>query len=290
MSTNCLVTKLKGEVNNSNLDVLGFIPIVAKATGADAFFEVDVNWNETIEVKSDTVFNVYSCNATTGVNIETVATSVNYFQYTYNTVSTPYSFKISIPNDNNEHIYHIGSKYGKIICSIKRTAKNGSSFNCAITVNTMNLKYLEKLVCLSANLEGNLDDIPNIKEHTTLISISRSPVYGDAANIIGDNLTSINCGYCTNLDLNFDTLDKGKSMSIFNTGGSTKVKGDVLNWANKMVAAGKTSGTVTVSGFGTQATVGDIGWNASTGQRTIKFGSSMVDPTTEDTNRGYQVV
>lgn len=84
-----------------------------------------------------------------------------------------------------------------------------------------------------------------------------------------------------------ESLYRNTGLTDLSVGGS--VQGELGDLAKLMVSEGRNSGamTVYVNGYGTNVTCNGVRFQDST--KTIKFGSSMVDPTAEETAQGYQL-
>lgn len=146
----------------------------------------------------------------------------------------------------------IYSKYSLVLIT-----NNGSDMPL-ITYNLTDIAYSSSVVMLGFNCVG---DTENLKDKPGLLELFLTPgVYGDIVN-----------------------LQESKSLEKLNISGS-KVYGELSTVLNAFVSNGRTSGRIQYVGNG----IVTLNGAALQGYYNIKFGTSMVNPTQEDTTRGWQ--
>lgn len=133
-------------------------------------------------------------------------------------------------------------------------------------VNCPNLNVIK--LSLQTTLEGNLKTL--VDNHPNRLNFLKI-FLDNTTNVKGGSLTAILGGLTKLTEFN------GENNSNFN-GSTTEI-------AEAQVAAGRTSGTLKISGYMRNFTP-----SGASSERTIKFGTSMVNPTEEETAQGYQIV
>lgn len=146
----------------------------------------------------------------------------------------------------------IYSKYSLVLIT------NSGNDSSLITYNLDDIAYSSSVAMLGFNCEG---DMESLKDKPGLVELFlTSGVYGDIAN-----------------------LQESKSLETLTISGS-KVYGELSTILNAFVSKGRTSGSMSYNGNGIVTLNGtSVQYNL-----TIKFGTSMVNPTQEDTARGWQ--
>lgn len=261
MSTNCLISKLKSEFQDENLDYLGFFRVKATAS-SDAGFAIYTD-NKEVTIKSDEPFSVYVLgNSSRG---ELLAADV------YNYTGATYSkFYIAVPGGGNAHTYFISKYQGVKVIGTKfpYTQNMGSS----IEIGSNSLKFQNPINRIEeVKFIGDFDwGSSQITDFTTTV-YSLGNV--EAFFINSPNLQKFRIVGESNkgLSLDFDNLDGtvGMNLTDFQFWNNKNVKGDVLEWANRLWSNGKTSGSMIIQGVGSNATLGEYSWGMES--KTLTF-------------------
>lgn len=161
--------------------------------------------------------------------------------------------------DNDDYIIMISNKYDK---PIRYIWLNG------------NVKYDISEIALAA-AEHPYSSILNLKD---------SKVFGDI--IWFKEYTRLEQLYISNTKVTGDIINFAKSRIISNLIASDSLLyGSIESLANGLVANNKSSGTLSISCNNTRITYN----NSYISTCTLNFGTSMVNPTAEDTARGWQI-
>lgn len=163
----CLFTKLKGSVNNNNLELFGYIRIKVLA-GGDAVLYISMDSDVTVKTSN---------------NVKLVVSGVEYDTYTYesgNFVSITARSK-----DSNDGFIFLDGKYSA------NKYLNITSDNAYSIIDFVDVKFLTSLTTLSGvKAQGELSNL------SSLINISQlsfpnnnDDIYGDISSLSG--LTSL---------------------------------------------------------------------------------------------------
>lgn len=174
---NCLVTKLKGTVNNSNIPKIGELMIGIKVTGADRFISLESEIGQVVTIRGDSYF-MSSSNENSGNTLGIGSTTMN--TYVADKKGT-----MSFPNK-----YVIKKIQGNVF---EDTDLSELAFNNKLQILVSNafcgdIKHLSnKTDFVEINLANKalFGDIASIKSCTKLskIWLSGSAVYGDISNL-----------------------------------------------------------------------------------------------------------
>lgn len=261
---NCLVTKLKGSVNNDKLLKLGELRIEFQNVGERKYFTVKYDADARIELK-DAVFES------------------DYSQYGNAMDVTPGNYGISFSAKpsrasllNKYHItelalYDSGAAFDleklemckalnrldastvPVYGNVKHLLPldnlsdvNVSSSNVEGDISGLAVKSLRKLQFPDCNkLIGNIAAISSLTNLTTL-SFSTCPnVYGDISSL--SEMTSLTelSFYSTKISGDISSIFKLKNLSNLDLSG-TSVSGEINTLLSKMKEAGRTSGTFSI--------------------------------------------
>jgi hypothetical protein len=278
---NCLVTKLKGVVDNNNLLKPGEIVLTFNTSGQG----ITISNNKGVVLTTE---NGTFADGTTSKTL--TIDQVEYFQF--NTAGT---------------VLHISDKYGLVYFNPgdSGTAKE-------VCVNIDDLKYSPSLAKLQSRLDtgitGNLKTIdnfanlssvdlrgcPNVTGSINLnlpacskFFISGNPnITGDIANAIfvRGNAVLTECVVSdTKIAGSINSLLIPLTCTSFNISANKNLEGTLEAFA---AAQGRTSGSMWISVIGTQITYNG---EAVVSNKTIYWGSSMEghDPTAEETAQGW---
>ena len=262
-----LVQTLKGEVTpDIPFDVYGAIKINIRKL------------NISNPGLSLTLYNVDGCEIVSYGGSFTV-NGVKYTTY------TPHTNSVVITVDNSDYVlyvkdtkYRTDNKFACIVNANSVVAIDLSVFEYTkvdYIIATSFIGYSQmygKFMVSDFNTISNINlkskdaifDIDEFANNTTMVNlqIPESKSIGNISSLS----KMINC---SNINLNYTNID-----------------GIVEDMADGLVQNGKISGTIRLQGNGTNITNRN-GVNIT--DISIKFGSSMIDPTLEETARGYQI-
>lgn len=324
MSNNCLITKLKGTVTGGD-EYLGKAYITVEALQAYARVGVIcgnyAGGSKTIELVGEGDFAIGG-GATTHMSINgKVITVVNDSDTAYDSTTTGYNW-ISFPTIGTYTL--LVDKYNITLFSITV----GGSPSSEIIIGKKSVEYLQAPAMLKGNstyfcnyiIDGDIKDfVPKIDPSTTSIALGRyagaPTTVGDIANLIllanlkrvqlsltglSGNLVEFinnhpNAANFTNIIIkNTIRVNIGDlataigsltELNEFDGENNYTCTGSTESVAQAQVASGRTSGTLTIKGY-----MPEFVPTSSSGLRKINFGTSMVNPTEEEINQGYQIV
>lgn len=248
MENKCLVTELKGTVNNENLPVLG---------------EMVIHFNSTGE-------NHFSINGTSG-NIKVKNNVVKISRGGTEAYSLPFGGdKIIFPA--GEYDILIDNKYG--LSWLYRLLNNSWTFSGGFSFNLDDLKYAEGLTRIqfyhnaSVVSGGSLESLAG--KSITEFGISGN--FGGSLGAIANSQSAIaGVMRCRGTEVTGDinaivtmpTFIDGTLTSVFLD--TSKVSGDIQSFVNAAIAAGVTTRTMTLTMTGANTNV-IVGTDATTGQ------------------------
>lgn len=259
MENNCLKTTLKGVIQNDNLMKFGEIIFdVHKLTGDTytkdgAKFRIDVPSGKTcnINVKGD-----------------------GYFVTDWNNIDEPSAHLTSYTGDGTIILYmanedfklSITSKYDFIYISNSRGSSPKTS---SVIINLKDMEYLTNLTTLNVGLASTNGDTKYLKNLAELTNI----------NLWVDTVT----GHITD----FGNMKKLSNSLYLN---DTYIEGAIEDFCDMQVSGtdGRTSGSITL--YCSRSLTYQGSELANRTEKTIRFGSSMVNPTSDETSQGWQVV
>lgn len=173
---NCLVTKLKGTVNNSNIPKIGELMIGIKVTGADRFISLESEIGQVVTISGDSHFMNYS-NENSGNTLEIGPTSMNTYVADKNgTMYFPNKYVIKKIQGN---VFE-DTDLSELAFSNKLQRLVSNAF-CGDIKHLSNKPNLVEINLANKALFG---DIASLKSCTKLetIWLSGSAVYGDVSN------------------------------------------------------------------------------------------------------------
>lgn len=276
---NCLVKKLKAVVDNDNLEKFGrfTIEIVNPGSASDYALLNGTGIKTTYKDTSDNIIWEDRTGAVTAGQLTSAGTLevINKWELTF------------------IDCYYV----------------NGVKFNTDVLKTCTKLVYI---LLTNSNVSFNLSDFKDLTALTTLKLITRGTKKGsinDLAALVnlktiefGSNFWNINGNISvfanmpnlTNLDIqqskvNGDIADLASNifLTTLNIQQTNHISGTLESFANGQ-AANRESGQVKIIFNGIVTYEGVAVPNVST--KTVKFGTSMVNPTAEETERGWQVV
>ena len=249
----CLVTKLNASVNAS-LPMLGMYSVYAKATSADSHFYIGVVPGQSVRVKSDITFDVKEGDGNGPTT--TLASSVKEYTFVKKLNSNKY-FYVSCPNNGKENLYYV-SKRGTNALSFQ--SHNSKHLNSVLSLPSSTLTFNNDLKQLNVNqINGDISEI----HCANLANLSAEVTEGKFPIEVLRNLESFSVGGKNNkLKLNISNLsgEYGSKLLFFQLFNTLNITGDILEWANRMQQAGRTSGKLEVQGVSSKATIGDYNW------------------------------
>lgn len=247
---NCLVTKLKAEVQNDELNYLGMMKIKATATKDSAGFVVGVTWNKTLDIKSKTPVSLYKY-SNSGMG-DALATNVTSYTWTNSDNNYQLLF-ISVPNDGVEHIYYV-SKYN--ITNIMSNNAYSTNLGVNLIFDAEEILYSGRLVNVWAKLEGTIKELPTTSLNRLFIGNSGTSTIGDLTSTFNKNAIAYFSINDSAIGLDLDQLngDCGKNLVQAYMTSNRNVKGDLYNWLQRIHDAGKVSGTSSINIGSTNAT------------------------------------
>lgn len=204
---NCLLTQLKGNVNNPLLEKFGVLKLEVKSV-----------------VETSAYYNLLVLSATEPTTIKVVGGGDNDgISETSTGISSPvkeitFSGQKNIYTTNGNYTLEIKDKY-----KLTKINVNGAGYSsCNIILSDLEwLKSLTNLKVINQTSSGKLSDLSKLEELTDL-DVSSSKITGnisDIANLI--KLEDFRVSY-------------------------SNIKGDIDDFATKMVTAGRTTGTLTI--------------------------------------------
>ena len=192
----CLITKLNGSVNNSELLKIGELRInfgkVQNPTKENRSLNIKVNKESKVELIGDGYFTDENLGANKGKSLLLSPNTNNYIYISNNDVAISISDKYALTG-----IFHQAVEY----------PWNASGDKSHIKYNLEDLKYsaaLTNLSAKSANISGDISALTNLTALVTM-DLSNTQISGDIANL--------------------KTLTALTSMSLSNT----QVSGDIAN-------------------------------------------------------------
>ena len=210
----CLVTKLNGSSNNSNLLRIGEMRIkfnkVSNPTATTQCVIINVSRDTKIEIIGDGYFTGSSLAQNNGKNL---------------TITANIATEVYVSNNDIE--LAILDKYAIRNISIK------SNYNGSASFDICSLKYSTPLITLYMTNMPTYGDISALKNLTSLTNFNGNStnVSGDIANL--KNLTSLTNLYVGGTNVSGDIANLKNLTSLTNLDGSnTNVSGDIANLKN----------------------------------------------------------
>lgn len=248
----CLITKLNGSVNAS-LPMLGMYSVLAKATSANSHFYIKVKTGQSVRVKSEIAFDAKS--GDDNGPMTTLASGVSDYTFTNNGVTS--NFYVSCPNNGKENLYYVSKSNTSILANISNSSKQ---LNIELNVLSSTLNFNNDLQELKINqINGDISEIDcaNLKTLRVTKSEGKFPI----ELLRNLSLLAIS-GRENKAELNISNLsgEYGSKLTLFQLYNTKNITGNILEWAKRMQQAGRTSGTLTVQGVGSNAIIGSYSW------------------------------
>lgn len=261
---NCLVTKLKGSVNNDALLKLGELRIDFQNVGNRKYFTVKYDADARIELK-DAVFesdysqygNAMDVSAGSyGISFSAKpsrASLLNKYHITelalYNTGAAFDLEQLEMCKALNRLDTNTTHAYGNVkhlLVLDKLSDINVSASNVEGDISGLAVKPLIKLQFSDCNkLTGNIAAISSLTNLTTLSFSSCPNVYGDISSLSEmASLTELSF-YSTEISGDISSIYKLKSLSNLDLSG-TSVSGEINTLFSKMKEGGRTAGTFNI--------------------------------------------
>ena len=215
----CLITKLNGSVNNSELLKIGELRIsfgkVQNPTKENRSLNIKVNKESKVELIGDGYFTDENLGANKGKSLLLSPNTNNYIYISNNDVAISISDKYALTGIFHQAVEH---------------PWNASGDKSHIKYNLEDLKYsaaLTNLSAKSANISGDISALTNLTALVTM-DLSNTQVSGDIANL--KTLTALTSMNLSNTQVsgdiaNLKTLTALTSMNLPNT----QVSGDIAN-------------------------------------------------------------
>ena len=203
----CLITKLNGSVNNSELLKIGELRIsfgkVQNPTKENRSLNIKVNKESKVELIGDGYFTDENLGANKGKSLLLSPNTNNYIYISNNDVAISISDKYALTG-----IFHQAVEY----------PWNASGDKSHIKYNLEDLKYsaaLTNLSAKSANISGDISALTNLTALVTM-DLSNAQVSGDIANLKTlTALTSMNLS-STNISGNISALANLTALTSMN--------------------------------------------------------------------------
>ena len=292
MANDCLVTKLKATVNNSNLKKLGVIKM-------------------RIVVGANAQINRMAENSTLGAQMKIKAYGDGYFTTTKGgnvRLGDEVTFSQEVFPVQGEYDIEVSYKYNAHDLVMLNVTVKDIDFSDFDYTELKNIGYFEdstnvdydkipsknfnNLVNLNfdTNRNGKLN-IDNFANNTTLTILRiNSVVNGQISGNISalSNNTALTKFDCKTSKITGDISALGGCTALTRTEiYQSKISGSIESLAAAQVAAGRTSGSLVVFYSAPVTYNGESPLDSAI--KTIKFGSSMENPTSQETTQGWQI-
>lgn len=261
MANDCLLTKLKSVIQNDSLEKLGVFTLTIPSDASERMFTVSANKPTKITFTGGTIsgnnyYNIKSLNTLEPISIT--------------------------PNSAESDIVVTFPKYDWLNYF---KANESDPYDAKNIVDDLNfIEYNPNITYLTTTFrrDANTNLFKNLSNLTTVKL--RGNLFGDFSNF-NNNITDIFISSPTFTVTTEELFSRTNLREVYVYAGS--FTGEISTLADKQVENGRTSGTFELIGTrltykGTVITVG--------ARKTIKFGSSMQNPTAEETAQGWQVV
>lgn len=224
----CLVTKLQGVVNDSNLLKIGDMPIyVRKSNDAKAS-----QYKLTIKTLKDSKVEIIGDGYFTDEGMVTNKGKI---------ISIPANTSTTLYFSNGDYEARVSNKYDIDMFNL---TEDGSSNNNFLSINLDDLRFSDKLTSLTLSNSKSYGDIKNLqgKDNIRTVYLSNTNVTGDAKVISINNLTTL---YIKSDNISYD---------ISNLAGTTKLS--AVNFADTSLQTGNLSN---LSGNNSLKYIGSLG-------------------------------
>lgn len=250
----CLITKLNGSVNAS-LPMLGMYSVLAKATSANSHFYIKVKPGQSVRVKSEITFDAKS--GDDNGPMTTLASGVNDYTFTSDGVTSNH-FYVSCPNNGKENLYYVSKSNTSILANISNSSKE---LNIELNVLSSTLNFNNDLQELKiSQINGDISEIGCA--NLNILRVTKKSEGKFPIELLRNLSTLFIAGKENKAELNISNLsgEYGSKLTSFQLYNTPNITGDILEWAKRMQQAGRTSGTLTVQGVGSKATIGSYSW------------------------------
>lgn len=209
----CLVTKLQGSVNNSNLLKIGEMPIyVEKSNGAQAS-----QYKLVVKTLKDSKVEIIGDGYFTDEGMVTNKGKI---------ISIPANTSTTLYFSNGDYEARISNKYD---INMFNFTEDGSSRNNFLSINLDDLRFSDNLTSLTLSNSKSYGGIESLqrKGNIKIVYLSNTDVTGDAKAISVNNLTTL---YIKSDNISYD---------ISNLAGTTKLS--AVNFADTSLQTGDLS-------------------------------------------------
>lgn len=280
MANDCLVTKLKGSVDNESLDYLGFFKVEVKSVASPTNITQGLSVGRAgVKVKTADGSAMLSLNSdfsNPASEVVTTIEKVSVYFLNGNYTALVYKYAITSLNTNPSGSFGTALSYSLCLDDIAY-ADYGAGVSTLICTGTRSTKpsYFENFIksplskcyLIGGDVRGDLSAFVNVNS--------------------SNNITEMVLQNLKHATGNISVMGRFKTITLLHLGDSYLFEGTLESVCSGMVTAGRTSGTMTFVGNDKVAYNGSAVANWSS--KTIKFGTNMVNPTQADTARGYQV-
>lgn len=270
MENKCLAKEYDLSVDNKNLPIYDVIRISVYKTDSAQRLQIGTAGSESPAILS----------------FSDVKEGVGGFTLSPENINNPENQTATIPANtasnswylgNGTYTLYISNKYG-----ISRIGgENEIGFNLSELSGAVNLTNIG--LAANTNIKGNIANLSKLSKINNIALQNNPYIYGDISNLAIATLAALYV-FNTKCKGNIETLDVCTAMTALQVNKSA-IEGELATLANKMVAKGRTSGTMTVKGSESNCTLN----GESFATAIIKFGSSMVNPTSAETAQGWQI-
>lgn len=221
----------------------------------------------------------------TQINVESGNTNLPvYNQFVYHITS------VSNPDATNRYFKALGcsAKIVNVKSGIACFCTTGQQVRDGVDTGVREITYPESTQNNYLVSNGEYDVIISNKYNCRLINSNASPLSVDNFEY-STKLTSITItGDAGDVSGNIEKLGLLILLDTLVVSTGNKATGSIENLSASQVSNGRVSGTLIITSGGHITLNGEIVPSGTT--KTVKFGSSMVNPTADETAQGYQVV
>ena len=210
----CLVTKLQGVVNNSNLLKIGDMPIyVRKSNDAKAS-----QYKLTIKTLKDSKVEIIGDGYFTDEGMVTNKGKI---------ISIPANTSTTLYFSNGDYEARVSNKYDIDMFNLTEDGSNNNNF---LSINLDDLRFSDNLTSLSLSNSKSYGDIKNLqgKDNIRTVYLSNTNVTGDAKAISINNLTTL---YIKSDNISYDisNLARTTKLSAVNFADTSLQTGNLSN-------------------------------------------------------------
>ena len=280
MANDCLVTKLKGSVDNESLEHIGFFKVEVKSVISPTSITQRLSFETAgVKVKTADGSAMLSLNSDFSDPASEVVTtvekaSVYFLNGNYTALVDKYAINSLVTNP-------LGSYDTPLSYSLCLDDIAYANYGAGVT----------NLICtgMKATKPSYFENI--IKSPLSRCFLIGGDVRGDLSAFVNvnpdNNITEMVLRQLKHATGNISVMGRFKTITNLHFGDSPLFEGTLESVCSGMVTAGRTSGTMSFTGNNKVTYNGSVVGNWA--KKTIKFGTDMVEPTPTDTERGYQV-